>query len=113
VQVSRHNAPESVVNPFVTLPSASPIGLQVRLQRPFERVCCRGIAIIGSSNGPHAAALAYAGCGRFRGWMPHNAFTAITELVERFGRPDQPIDLKIPRFTRRRGGQHRAQRCQI
>jgi hypothetical protein len=75
------------------------IGLRVQLQRPFEQVCCRGVAIIGSSNGPHAAALTCAGCGRFRGWMPHNAYTAITEVVERFGRPDQPIDLKIPRFT--------------
>jgi hypothetical protein len=81
--------------PFVNCASSSPVGLHVQLQRPFEQVCCRGIAVIGSSKGLHAAALTCTGCGRFRGWMPHNAFAAIADVVERFGRPDQPIDLKL------------------
>jgi hypothetical protein len=70
------------------------VGLQVQLQRPFQQPCCKGVAIIGSSTRVHAASLRCANCGRHCGWMPGRVITAISEVVKRFGRPTEPINLK-------------------
>ena len=79
---------------FVNCAASSPVGLLVQLQRPFEQVCCKGLTVIGSSTRVHAASLHCADCGKHRGWLPHNVAAAITDIIDRFGRPTEPINLK-------------------
>jgi hypothetical protein len=74
----------------VTTPSSSPIGLAVILLRP----CCNcgdERATIGSSAGPHHASLNCYGCGGHRGWLSGATFKFLSDVIENFGRPTEPI----------------------
>jgi hypothetical protein len=63
---------------------------------------CRGcgceLATIGEGKGPHAASLHCIGCKMHRGWLSHTTHKFLIEIINKFGRPAEPIVL-------RRGGQ--------
>ncbi len=83
---------------FVTPESRGPlVGLAVRL--PDACHCGNDVARIGAPAGPHLAELYCARCERHRGWLPRSAHQCLTETVERFGRPTEPIAIR-----RGRGG---------
>jgi hypothetical protein len=73
--------------------SAGPlIGLRVKIQGGHCN-CGEELAVLGSSSGPHAAAILCA-CGAHRGWLGHEIANAIARVIKEFGRPDEPIVLR-------------------
>ena len=68
----------------------------VRLDRRTdrERPCCENLATIRPGKGPHGAELRCAGCGRHRGWLPRQATEFLNAIVNRFGNPAEPIELR-------------------
>ena len=81
-----------------TMPAADPLcGLLVIL--PDACRCGHDVAQIGEPRGPHLAELRCAHCEQHRGWLPREAHTFLTEVVQKFGRPTEPIAI------RRRGRQ--------
>jgi hypothetical protein len=74
----------------VTTPSSSPVGLDVILPGQCHD-CGSDTAIIGSSAGPHSARLKCCGCGRHRGWLSASTFRFLSDVIDNFGRPTEPI----------------------
>jgi hypothetical protein len=79
-------------SPTVTSTSTSITGLSVQLDRRCRR-CGSCISIIGSSRGPHFAALNCADCGVHTGWLPRVSLPFLSDTIDRFGRPNKPIIL--------------------
>jgi hypothetical protein len=71
-------------------PSSSPIGLTVILPKPCGN-CGSDSAIIGSSRGPHHANLLCECCSRHRGWLSGTTYKFLSDVIENFGRPTEPI----------------------
>jgi hypothetical protein len=69
-----------------------PYGLVVRPSQPCRCGC--ELAVIGEGNGPHIASLHCAECDTHRGWVSHTAHKFLTEIVNRFGRPTEPINIR-------------------
>jgi hypothetical protein len=84
-----------------TAPSTSLIGLMVILPRQC-RACGGVIAIIGSSKGPHQAAL-HCVCGNHVGWMGKESFNFVCTIIDHFGRPEAAITVResVNRFSTR------------
>ena len=80
-----------------TVPSTSLIGLTVVLPRPC-RSCGETATTVGSSKGPHHAALHCVACGRHVGWMSQESFNFVCAIVDRFGRPEDAIVVRRPDF---------------
>jgi hypothetical protein len=58
---------------------------------------CGGIAvIIGEPKGPHANALYCQTCNRHRGCLPKTVADFLTETINRFGSPEEPIEIRSP-----------------
>jgi hypothetical protein len=68
------------------------VGLAVQL--PDTCRCGANVARIGPPVGPHLAELRCASCGRHRGWLPRAAHQFLSEIVNKFGRPDTPIAIR-------------------
>ena len=64
-------------------------GLAVRPPQPCRCGC--ELAVIGKGKGPHIASLLCAECDTHRGWVSHATHKFLTEIVNRFGRPPEPI----------------------
>jgi hypothetical protein len=73
-----------------TVPSTSLIGLTVILPRAC-RACGESMAVVGSSKGPHSAALFCVSCNKHVAWMGREAFDFVSAVVDRFGRPEDAI----------------------
>jgi hypothetical protein len=58
------------------------------------RACGTRNAIVGESKGPHRAGLRCEECTMHRGWLGSTTHTFLVEVVTKFGRSDQPIDIK-------------------
>jgi hypothetical protein len=58
------------------------------------RKCRSTLATLGSTSGPHQAAIICAGCGRYRGWLPAIASDFLNGILDEFGRPTDPIRLR-------------------
>jgi hypothetical protein len=67
-------------------------GLVVRPPQPCRNGC--DLAVFGEGKGPHAASLICAECGAHRGWVSHATHKFLTEIVNRFGRPTEPIVIR-------------------
>ena len=82
------------------LPSSAALlhGLEVVIQSTMARPCCRQSARcvlgLGASNGMHAANLTCASCGAHRGWLSKQTAQQIEAIIEKFGRPTEPIVLR-------------------
>jgi hypothetical protein len=74
----------------VTIPSTSLLGLAVILPR-LCRACDETMATIGSSKGPHHAALHCVGCGNHVGWLGRESFDFVCAIIDHFGRPEAAI----------------------
>jgi hypothetical protein len=88
---------------FVTTPEQrGPLfGLAVKL--PDMCRCGNDVARVGAPVGPHLAELRCTMCPLHRGWLPRAAHRFLIEIVNRFGRPAEPIAI-------RRGGALRCRR---
>jgi len=87
---------------MIVTPSSSPIGLCVILPKP----CCNcnsDTAVIGSSADPHHARLNCNCCGGHRGWLGAATFKFLSNVIDNFGRPSQPIEIRQNQSTRERG----------
>jgi hypothetical protein len=73
-----------------TSPSTGVIGLQVLLQSDCRHCGC-ATATVGSSKGPHHAALSCAACGEHRGWMDGQTHRFISGVIDVWGRPEAPV----------------------
>ena len=56
--------------------------------------CGADVARIGPPAGPHLAELRCARCERHRGWLPRQAHAFLTEIINKFGRPTDPIAIR-------------------
>jgi hypothetical protein len=77
--------------------STAPLhGIEVKIESTTARPCCsdNNIAILGYAAGPHAASLMCAHCGRHRGWLSKQTAGKIEAIIEKFGRPAEPIILR-------------------
>jgi len=72
------------------------IGLRVITQNQCPRCRCTA-AKLGAGRGPHHASLMCV-CGRFLGWISQETFNFVTEVVQRFGRPTEPIRVQQSNF---------------
>ncbi len=82
-----------------TVSSTSVLRLEVKLPRTCW--CGAAVTILGSSAGPHHARLECIRCGVHRGWLSRDSYQFIVAVVDKFGRPDQPIAVtfKNSRFS--------------
>ena len=87
------NAPVQLSMFTATTPSSSPVGLSVVLPKPC-RSCGADTAVIGSSAGPHHASLACSRCGVHRGWLSGTTFRFLSDVIDGFGRPTEPIVIR-------------------
>jgi len=69
------------------------IGLAVRIPDPC-RSCGDNVAKIGPPVGPHLAGLRCARCNHHRGWLPRTAHQFLIGVVDKFGRPIEPIAIR-------------------
>jgi hypothetical protein len=77
----------------ITPPSTSPVGLSVILPRQCSN-CGSDSAIVGSSAGAHHARLNCYGCGSHRGWLSGAAFKFLSDVIDNFGRSNEPIEIR-------------------
>jgi hypothetical protein len=76
-----------------TVPPPDPLqGLAVTLSDHCQ--CGAFAAIIAEGVGPHTASLRCAKCDVHRGWILHETHRFVTELVQKFGRPTDPIAIR-------------------
>jgi hypothetical protein len=87
------NAPVQLSMFASTTPSTSPVGLAVILPRQCNN-CSADTAIIGSSAGPHHARLNCTCCGAHCGWLSGATFNFLSDVIENFGRPIEPIEIR-------------------
>ena len=64
------------------------------VQTPCACRCGAALAVIGPGKGPHAAALHCEECDVHRGWVSHATHKFLTEIVNQFGRPTEPIVIR-------------------
>jgi hypothetical protein len=83
------NAPVQLGMFASTSPSSSPIGLHVILPQPCQ--CGEFIAVVGSSRGPHHASVICSRCEIHRGWVSGETDRFITTVIDKIGRPTEPI----------------------
>jgi hypothetical protein len=79
--------------PELTASSTSVVGLEVILPRPCQ--CGEPLAVIGSSRGPHHACLRCCRCGRHRGWLSAETFRFLSNAIDNFGPPTEPITVTM------------------
>jgi len=73
---------------------ASDVLLGLAVELPNLCHCGSILAAIEAGVGPHRAGLRCA-CGRHRGWVSTAAHKFLTETVKRFGRPTEPIGIRV------------------
>ena len=72
------------------VPSDPLIGLAVHL--PHDPCFCgTAVAEIGAGRGPHSASLRCVVCDAHRGWLSRTTHQFLTEIINKFGRPETPI----------------------
>jgi len=76
--------------------AASDLLLGLPVQLPDLCYCGSTLATIEAGVGSHRAGLRCA-CGRHRGWLATAAHKFLTETVRRFGRPTEPIQIRVPK----------------
>ena len=78
--------------------AATPVDSLVRLvvQLPRQCRCGSNLSHIGPSSGPHRASLHCAQCGHHSGWLSQEVAKFLTDTIERFGRPTEPIRVRTP-----------------
>jgi hypothetical protein len=64
------------------------------VQTPRACRCGAALAVIGPGKGPHAAALHCKECDVHRGWVSHATHQFLLELINKFGRPTEPIAIR-------------------
>lgn len=84
------NAPAQLAMFETTAPSSLPIGLTVILPKLCGN-CGSDSAAVGSSRGPHHASLLCECCDRHRGWLSGSTYKFLSDVIENFGRPTEPI----------------------
>jgi hypothetical protein len=80
------------------------IGLPIKLARTTDGPCaeCGERAVIIGA-GPNVASLRCACCGRHRGWLPKTVAEFLAALVQRFGRPAEPIVIRHSELAAKMG----------
>jgi hypothetical protein len=58
------------------------------------RQCSHDILITGPGKEPHRASLTCVRCGRHCGWLSAESAAFISEIIEHFGRPTEPIEVR-------------------
>ena len=87
-------APAPVTTPASTPAPRGPLdGLIIRADRPCRRCGSFLQTIVDTNVGPHAALLRCTQCGHFSKWLPKTACEFLREVIVRFGRPTDPINI--------------------
>jgi hypothetical protein len=63
----------------------------VLVQPDDDCSCGERVAVIEAPVPPHAGSLVCSTCGKHRGWLPRHAYNFVTEIINKFGRPTEPI----------------------
>jgi hypothetical protein len=69
------------------------LNIRVKLGR---RCACGAdtLCVVGAPSKTHAALLACPHCNRNAGWLSKDAASFITSVIEKFGRPTEPIEVR-------------------
>ena len=77
------------------LPTAPLHGIEVTIESKTARPCCaQNGFVLGHGNGVHAASITCVHCGAHRGWLSKQTAQQIEAIIEKFGRPTEPIVLR-------------------
>ena len=87
------NGAQADLFPELTASSTSVVGLEVILPRPCQ--CGEGVAVVGSSKGPHHAGVVCSRCGVHRVWLSGTTSAFLDAILEHFGRPTSPITVTM------------------
>jgi hypothetical protein len=83
----------------VEQPDSPLVGLTVKLPRNCLRCGC-SLSQVGTGVGPHLASLHCTQCGTHNGWLPQGAVKFLTDTIERFGRPTEPVCVRTAHCER-------------
>jgi hypothetical protein len=76
---------------FDAATTADPLtGLAVKLPDTCGK-CGQLIAVVGPGKPPHFASLLCRSCGLHRGWVSRAKYTFLSEIINKFGAPNEPI----------------------
>jgi len=64
------------------------IGIEIKVSRRCR--CQHDLFVICPGHGAHRASLHCTRCGR-RGWLSHQAAKFLSDVIEHFGRPTEPV----------------------
>lgn len=81
--------------PLVPEPERTCPLLGLRVWLPQACRCGAVFAVIEAGDGPHHAGLRCA-CRRHRGWISGETPKFLRDVVSRFGRPTEPIEIRAP-----------------
>jgi hypothetical protein len=88
----------------IVRPPVDPLhGLAVQL--PDTCSCGSRASIIGAGRGRHSASLFCSRCGSYRGLVPLQIHAFLSEIVNKFGRPAAPIEIRRGEQTIRNSDQ--------
>jgi hypothetical protein len=79
------------LNLFGAPNSADPLlGFPVKLPNTRSK-CADLVAIVGRGTPPHSASLLCRSCGMHRGWISRANYAFLSEIINKFGAPTEPI----------------------
>jgi hypothetical protein len=78
--------------------STSPVGLVIEHDRACPH-CGTAAVVIGSSAKMHAARLTCCSCVRHCGWLSGQTHQFVSEIINHFGRPTEPITVRHNEFV--------------
>jgi hypothetical protein len=73
------------------------VGIEINLPRHCQ--CGHDMLRLGPGRGPHRASLQCARCGRHCGSLSQIVAKFLSGVIEHFGRPIAPVQVRVPRTT--------------
>jgi hypothetical protein len=89
LSTSRKGEQLALFEEATAISTSAVVGLHVILPQPCQ--CGECIAVVGSSRGPHHASVICSRCEIHRGWVSGETYRFITTVIDKIGRPTEPI----------------------
>ena len=70
------------------------IGIEIKMSRRCR--CQHDLFVVGPGRGAHRASLHCTRCARHCGWLSHRAAKFLSDVIEQFGRPTEPVCVREP-----------------
>ena len=70
------------------------IGIEIKMSRRCH--CQHDLFVVSPGRGAHRASLHCTRCARHHGWLSHQVGKFLSDVVEHFGRPTEPVCVREP-----------------